>query len=76
MCKSSNCVPIVQRFPSSGRTGAFAGMATGFAQAVLFHFNPMNFEPAKLVGRIGSFAAGAMVLWLSGVPATKQQKAE
>lgn len=47
--------------------GAFAGMATGFVLAVLFHFNPMGFEQAKLVERIGSFAVGTMVLWCSRV---------
>ena len=47
--------------------GAFAGMATGFVLAVLFHFNPMNFEQAKLVERIGSFVLGMIVLWCSRV---------
>lgn len=50
--------------------GAFAGMATGFVLAVLFHFNPGQLVqtlihpqlPASLLERIFSFVAGAAVL--------------
>jgi sodium/proline symporter len=64
--------------------GAFLGIVTGFALAVLFHFNPGGFVqslvhpalPAALLERILSFVAGMLVLLLHRIPARSAQAAD